>query len=301
MSKERIDRAYTALTGLSVGDAFGERFFWTPIEKLKLLHEFIPEQPWHWTDDTAMAISIYNELGENNTIDQDSLAQRFAERFSQESGRGYGKMAMAILAEVYAGTPWREAAGQVFNGTGSMGNGGAMRVAPVGAYFADDLEMVAEQAKLSAQVTHMHPEGQAGAIAAALASASAWQQAQSGNVEPSFEFLRAVYELTPASETKEGILRALQLPLSTPVREAVRELGNGSRVIAQDTVPYCLWCAARHLNNYEEALWQTASGYGDVDTTCAIVGGIVVMATGVDAIPVHWLQSREPLGLAREP
>ncbi len=299
MSNERIQRAYTALTGLSIGDAFGERFFWTPVERLERLSEFVPEEPWPWTDDTAMAISIYEELEAHGAIEQDSLAMRFAERFSLESGRGYGMMAMEILAEIYAGTAWQEAAGQVFNGTGSMGNGGAMRVAPVGAYFADDLEKAAEQAKLSAQVTHMHPEGQAGAIAIAVATASAWQQSQQGNLEPGFAFLRPVYELTPDGKTREGILRALRLPLSKPINEAVYELGNGSRVMSPDTVPYCLWCAARHLNDYEEALWQTATGHGDVDTTCAVVGGIVAMAVGPEGIAEKLLHSREPLGIAQ--
>jgi ADP-ribosylglycohydrolase len=42
-----------------------------------------------------------------------------------------------------------------------------------------------------------------------------------------------------------------------------------------DTVPYAIWCAARHLDDLVEALWATVSVGGDIDTTCAIVGGIV--------------------------
>ena len=72
-------------------------------------------------------------------------------------------------------------------------------------------------------------------------------------------------------------------------------LGNGSEVTAQDTVPFVLWSAAHHLDNYESALWHTASGLGDMDTTCAMVGGIVVMYTGIEGIPVEWLNNREPL------
>ncbi len=55
----------------------------------------------------------------------------------------------------------------------------------------------------------------------------------------------------------------------------VGEVGCGLQISAQDTVPYAIWCAARHLDNLEEALWATASAGGDVDTTCAIAGGIV--------------------------
>ena len=61
------------------------------------------------------------------------------------------------------GAPWRTVASQAFGGEGSMGNGGAMRVSPVGAYFAEDLDAVVEHAAASAMVTHAHPDGRAGA------------------------------------------------------------------------------------------------------------------------------------------
>jgi hypothetical protein len=46
-----------------------------------------------------------------------------------------------------------------------------------------------------------------------------------------------------------------QLPLSYDVRTA---LGNGTQIIAQDTVPFCLWSAARYLDDYEFAMWTTS-------------------------------------------
>jgi hypothetical protein len=72
-------------------------------------------------------------------------------------------------------------------------------------------------------------------------------------------------------------------------------LGNGSRITSPDTVPFALWCAARHLDDYAEALWTAASAGGDNDTNCAIVGGIVGSANGVAGIPRAWLAAREPL------
>jgi ADP-ribosylglycohydrolase len=72
-------------------------------------------------------------------------------------------------------------------------------------------------------------------------------------------------------------------------------LGNGSQVISSDTVPFTLWCAARHLKDYQEALWTTVAGYGDRDTTCAIVGGIVALSSGPGSIPEEWRQAREHL------
>lgn len=78
-------------------------------------------------------------------------------------------------------------------------------------------------------------------------------------------------------------------------RMAVAVLGNGTGLSAQDTVPFALWCAAQHLDDYEAALWLTVSGLGDRDTTCAIVGGIVACALGEAGIPSAWLAAREPL------
>jgi ADP-ribosylglycohydrolase len=177
----------------------------------------------------------------------------------------------------------------VFDGGGSMGNGGAMRAAPIGAYFAGDPERAAVEARASAEVTHAHPEGRAGAIAVAVAAA----HVGSGGDRP-VEMFETVLAHTPVGETREGVAKAARLPLEYDVRTAVAALGNGTRLTAQDTVPFALWCAARHLGNYEEALWTTVSGLGDRDTTCAIVGGIVVLgATG--RVPAMWLAAREPL------
>jgi ADP-ribosylglycohydrolase len=74
-------------------------------------------------------------------------------------------------------------------------------------------------------------------------------------------------------------------------------LGTGSQVSSSDTVPYSLLCASRFLGSYEEALWNTVAGLGDRDTTCAIVGGIVVMFVGAEGIPSSWLSTRERLRL----
>jgi ADP-ribosylglycohydrolase len=69
-------------------------------------------------------------------------------------------------------------------------------------------------------------------------------------------------------------------------------MGNG--VTSQDTVPLALWRAARHLGNFEEALWATVSGPGDRDTTCAIVGGILASDPAC-CISTQWFTGRESL------
>jgi len=191
---------------------------------------------------------------------------------------------------------WKAVSPRAFNGQGSCGNGGAMRAAPIGAYFADDPERVIFEAKASAEVTHAHPDGKTGAVAVALAAA--WMAGESKRRPDSCHALiDFVLENIPRTETYDRLKMALELPFESSARAAASVLGSGTQVIASDTVPFCLWCAARHANNFTEALWTTVSGLGDRDTTCAIVGGIVAAGAGREAIPADWLQAREALVL----
>jgi ADP-ribosylglycohydrolase len=290
-----MTRAVHSLHGLSCGDAFGERFFLHPeVARSLIAQRAVPSPPWRYTDDTAMAVAISEILEEHGEIRQELLAESFGRAFLADPHRGYGAAMHTLLPElVSAPSAWKTIAPSLFRGRGSFGNGAAMRIAPLGAYFADDLAKLTEQAELSAVVTHSHPEGVAGAIAVALAAALAWRHESSPNTPR--DFLQEVCERTPESEVRRGLIKALALPTGTTVEAAVAALGNGSNVSAQDTVPFSLWAAAFNLDDYEAALWTTVSGLGDRDTTCAIVGGIVAMSAGVETIPVLWIQSREPI------
>jgi len=112
------------------------------------------------------------------------------------------------------------------------------------------------------------------------------------------ELPEAVLAGTPDGETQDGVARAVQPSFEKPVAQAVALLGSGSEVTAPDTVPFSLWYAVRHLSDFAEVHWETVSGLGDFDTTCAIVGGNVAAAGTV--IPPAWLAAREPLKLNDE-
>ena len=291
---ERMVGALQSLEGLACGDAFGERFFLPSYVAVPMiLQRDVPAPPWFFTDDTMMAISIVSTLKKYGEINMDFLARDFSLRY--ESSRGYGPAMHNLLAEIRRGGDWKSEAQALFRGQGSFGNGSAMRVAPLGAYFADDLDLIPEQAARSAATTHCHSEAVAGAIAVAFAAGLAFLCGATRRKHDAREFLERVHEKTPESKVKEGIRKAMDLPKGTSVEKAVFALGNGTLITCQDTVPFTLWCAANYLQNYEEALWARLRGLGDRDTTCAIVGGIVVGYAGVEAIPKEWLESREKL------
>jgi hypothetical protein len=80
-SMDALDRAWLSLDGLSVGDAFGERFFGPHHEAMqRIARRELPDTPWTYTDDTEMALSVVEILKERGSIDQDLLAKRFAKR-----------------------------------------------------------------------------------------------------------------------------------------------------------------------------------------------------------------------------
>ncbi|MFD5900418.1 ADP-ribosylglycohydrolase family protein [Streptomyces microflavus] len=284
--------ARRSLEALALGDAFGERWFPLFRDRRRAVNEIrarrTPQEPlWHWTDDTALALALQRSLDERGRVDQDHLALCYALAFDADQARGYGHGMHLLLPQLLvAPADWRVLAPGLFDG-GSLGNGAAMRVAPLGARFHEDLDRVAEQAVLSAAVTHAHPDGIAGAVAVAVAAAL--------SVRGEFT-LEVVADRTPEGPVRDGVRRAAETPFTTEPWRAADLLGNGQRIRADDTVPFALWTAARHGGDLEGALWATAEGFGDVDTTCAITGGVVGAVTGTAGAPEEWLRRREPLG-----
>ncbi|NBE84318.1 ADP-ribosylglycohydrolase family protein [Micromonospora rubida] len=292
----RLALARDSLAGLSVGDALGSQFFVPGHRPADLAAGRLPAPPWQWTDDTEMACSVLAELAGAGEVDRDRLALAFAHRC--EPYRGYGPGAVTILRLIRTGTPWPVAAASAFDGQGSCGNGAAMRVGPLGAWFADSTRRAAAQARASAEVTHAHPEGIAGAVAVAVAAALAARARLDGDRPPPSRLLAAVAAaLDPGGQVHQGVLRAAGL-LGRPVAVAADALGNGSRVTAQDTVPFTLWVAATRLDDYPAAVRACVEAGGDVDTTAAIAGAVVAAHTGVGSpggVPADWLAAREPL------
>lgn len=287
-----------SLDGLSVGDALGAQYFVPSNDPARLLRDgVVPDGEWQWTDDTDMACTVVAELLEHSDIDQDRLAVDFARR--ADPYRGYGAGAVQVLHQIRDGVPWRQATVAAFP-TGTYGNGAAMRIAPLGAHFAGDLDRAAEQAIRASEVTHAHPEGIAGAVVIAVATSFVAQRRVEGIVPTPGEVIDAVGPYLLPGATAKGVAAALTLREAS-VEEAAWRLGNGSRVSAQDTVPFCLWAAATRLTDYPAAISACIAASGDVDTTAAIVGGIVAAFTGVGesnaivGVPEAWLSHREPL------
>ncbi|MER6213774.1 ADP-ribosylglycohydrolase family protein [Streptomyces sp. NPDC001674] len=289
-SERRYARALSSLRGLALGDALGSQYF-VPVNYPLLKRRELPagHEPWQWTDDTEMAGSVVAVLAAHGRIDQDALAASFAEH--HDFDRGYGPAVNRMLRLIREGEDWRTLAAELFNGQGSWGNGAAMRIAPLGAWYAEDPEQATHQAEISAYTTHQHREAVCGAMAVAAAAALAASPAGQPTAE---DLLDGVIALVPRSAVGAGVRRARDMLDYGDATTVAAVLGCGRRTSAHDTVPFALWSAARSLGDFERAFWTTAQVGGDVDTTCAIVGGILG-GRGDAALPQAWLARTEAL------
>ncbi len=280
---DRLARAALSLEGLSVGDAFGERYFTSGADEL-IMARTLAHPPWHCTDDTQMALSVVSVLRQQGEIDQDKLATNFSVHYEEE--RGYGDAMNRLVPMIYLAGMWRMMAPRLFSGEGSLGNGAAMRVAPLGAYFADDLVLAARQAALSAEVTHAHSEGVAGAVAVACAAAYA-AQVDTSALPTCWEFLAMILPHVPPGLVSDG-LRSLDAPHRVLHFESVDDNAtvylNGKRLVHHEgwnepfDVPLdAAWRAGSP--NVVSVLVENTAGAG------GITGAVTLGAATADADP----------------
>ena len=279
----RRKEMYNSLLALSVGDATGENELKIlPQSEYKAgnvaaLRNLINSSMYCWTDDTAMAIGVFRTLCRYGTINQVELAKEFARNAKLDPQRGYGKGTARLLFNyLYDAENWRELSEHAWGLTpmsGSKGNGSAMRDSIIGPYFGRDYIHIAREARLSAEVTHYNEDAIAGSIAVAIAAATITSIIK----KPEQQFWFNLQQYVPAGEIKTRIQTVSKMENETNWK-VVGAVGNGSSVLAVDTVPFALWLSHQALLkdlSFEQTMKSIIEVGGDTDTVAAIVGGII--------------------------
>lgn len=293
-----IDTVRGALLGLALGDTLGApheggllaRGLWALLGRA-------PEGLRRFTDDTQMSLDLAESLLACDGLNQDDLAQRFARSYQWR--RGYGPGAAKVLRRIRAGQPWQQA-NRSAHPQGSWGNGAAMR-APVLALwpFATD-QALAQAARQSAEVTHAHPQGMAGAVLLALATRALMADARTGAHSDGPALLAAARAaltdtegpaFDPALRTASAWLAQGDAP--SP-RQVARALGHG--ITARTSCVTALYVALRHLNQPFETLLRFAIACrGDTDTIAAMAGALWGARRGASALPAQPLEQQARL------
>lgn len=187
-----------------------------------------------FTDDTVLTVAVAESIL-NKTPYQKNL-RAYYRRYPE---RGFG-MAFSIWAILDAGQPYN-----------SWGNGSAMRVSPVGWAFKS-LPAVLAQAKQSAECTHNHPDGIAGAQAVAA----------------------AVY-LSRTGQSKKRIADHIVTAHLYDIELNYEKLRGEAQMETKCavTVPEAFFCFF-NTENFVDAIRMARSIPGDIDTRCCITGAI---------------------------
>lgn len=219
------------IIGAVIGDVIGSVFEWNNI-KTTDFDLFNPN--CDFTDDTVLTIAVADCI--LNKKDFANTIWLYGRKYSR---RGYGGIFSNWLQEDHL-KPY-----------GSFGNGSAMRASPVGFAF-NDIDIILEVAKQSAEVTHNHPEG----IKGAQATASAIFLARKGKSK---------------QEIKEYISQAFNYKLNFTLDE-IRPTYKFD-VTCQGSVPQAI-IAFIESSDFENAIRLAISIGGDSDTIACITGGI---------------------------
>lgn len=268
------------LLGTAVGDALGVPFE-TKLVNFELLlawdgktylgsehHKLLPGQ---YSDDTQMSLMVAESLIENNGFNPDNLSARYVDWMTSGRWRGHGKTTMFALQNIIDGKHWSES-----GIAGSLGNGTAMRAAPFGVYYRNDIDTLIKVVKIDSAITHASDDAEAGALAIALTAAFSVNKDLDNLLDRLVEYL-------PDSKVKNSISSLDSLinaeHISAP--QALRHLGTKANVT--ETVPSALYCFLK-FTDYHEAVEASIRAGGDTDTTAAIVGALIGARDGMKVI-----------------
>lgn len=236
--------------GAILGDIIGSPYEFDRGDKSKDFPLFSRKSTY--TDDTVMTLAVgMTFLYTPSGVGDEEILQMLANNMRLFGGlyphAGYGGMFRRWLSHPEY---------QAYN---SFGNGSAMRVSSV-AWLYDDMEAVRHAARLSALVTHNHPEG----IKGAEATASAIFLARTGH-------------------TKQEIRTYVEQEFGYDLSRTCDEIRPNYRHVetCMETVPEAI-TAFLEGNSFEDVIRTAVSLGGDCDTLAAIAGS---MAEGFYGVP----------------
>ena len=235
--------------GAILGDIIGSPYEFDQGNKSKDFPLFSKNSTY--TDDTVMTLAVAGAFMQVRPDMSDAEIKEELVRFMQYFGRhypyaGYGGMFRRWL---------RSDDPQPY---GSYGNGSAMRVSAA-AWLFEDLQTVRRMARLSAEVTHNHPEGIKGA-----------------------ESVAAAIFLARTGCSKEQIKAYIEEQFGYDLGRTCDEIRPGyyHKESCQETVPEAI-TAFLEGNSFEDVIRTAVSLGGDCDTLTAIAGSIAEGFYGV--------------------
>jgi len=232
------------IIGAIAGDVIGSAYEFNPTRDYSF-ELFTPKSTF--TDDTVLTMANALWLIEDEQHTHKKLVQIMLDLCHRYPNRGYGGRFARWIDDKNP---------QPYD---SFGNGSAMRVSPVG-YYARTLDEAMELAKISAEVTHNHPEG----IKGAQATAAAIFMARHGHTK---------------QEIRDYVAQTFDYDMSRTLDD-IRPTFTFDET-CQHTVPEAITCFIEG-KDFEDVVRLSVALAGDADTIAAIAGSI---SSAIDDVP----------------
>lgn len=290
-----LEQYQGCLLGLALGDALGAPYEGGPLERLAwaILGRGSGGVP-RWTDDTQMSLDLAHSLLHCHRLEQDDLAQRFAA--SYRWSRGYGPSAARVLKRIRRGENWAIASKKIYQ-SGSFGNGAAMRASVLALFFIGNRAELLDAARKSAEITHAHPLGIAGAVLIAVVTQSLLAHQSTPQIFAELSVVCDAPSLRLRLHSAENWLDQQAQPTA---KEVAKTLGNG--ITAETSCVTALYIALRFLHaDFNAMLAFTIACGGDVDTIAAMAGTLWGAYRGAAALPNTEIEQRAEIAqIARQ-
>ena len=292
------------LIGLACGDALGMQFETRKWNDPAILNwdgysygssDFHKLGPGQWTDDTGMALALTESLlanKESKVFDPARTAEYYRQWYIGPTFRGAGQTTKKALELLRNNVPWFQS-GEL----GALGNGTAMRVAPLGVFYRDEPGKLIKAAKLDAIITHDSHEAQQGSIAISMGVALLLSGVKREEI---LESLRHVLEPSRLLDNINLIAtnKTIHDTLKNKDYDRALDRNGGNRIISQLILgnkytvieavarAFYVFVATR---SFEEAMELAIRGGGDTDTVAAMVGALCGAYYGLDGIPESYI------------
>ncbi len=291
MDKE-LSKAKGMIFGLAIGDALGYPTEFMSLAKIKSEYgpegiQDFPKSPALFTDDTQMTIAISEALIKSGDQDLETIMMAIRSEFikwrqSPENNRSPGNACLSGVLAMERGVHWSES-----GVADSKGCGTAMRVAPIGYFYQNDLEKMKMVARASGRCTHRHRTADAASIGAAYLVKLALDDTPPEQIIPKLlHFTSGI-----SKEFDDAILKVEKCIDWNAEEKALKYLGEGW--IGEEAVALALYCFLRYPDDYKKTVLRGANTNGDSDSIACIAGSISGSYLGIESIPQRWIDSIE--------
>ena len=279
--------------------------------------------PGIYSDDTQQALLLVHSLVGCAGLNVDDVRRRLVQaslprddRYELGVFRGFGRGLKASLEQMAVDVPIDRC------GALSAGNGAAVRIAPIGFFFRDNIDALTEKVVAVSRLTHRDIRGLAAAVMVAYVVAEMANRTppvrpdallydvidfcrhaedqmadRFGDIVLSDDRLR--HEFSDAVAQLDGLWRVDPIEAVDRIGEhsadkSAHGIRRGNVAFSLCSVVTSLFHFLRHIDNVEEAVTSAVNGGGDADSIGGMTGAMSGALHGIDAIPARWIEaSRE--------